>query len=244
MMLIHMIVALAGTFVAGTVSGATGLAFPLIAGPIFLLTYPAPEAIALTALCSVSGQLFSIALLRRSIVYEYRLPLILPGLLGVPLGSALLTRLSPTPIHIALGILIAIAGGWAALQPAGRIGCSDHPRRASEAAVGLIGGLTGGLVGASSVVPAIWCAWLGHSKERQRAITQPFIVTMQLASLLALGAWGALDWSLPRDYALVLIPLLAGIGTGVACFHAASSTLVTRAALCVVTASGVALLIA
>ena len=242
-MLLHTLLALAGTFVAGTVSGATGLAFPLIAGPVFLLTYPAPEAVALTALCSVSGQLFSIALLRRSIAYEYHLPLIVPGLIGVPLGSALLTRLSPTPIHIVFGILIVVASGWSVMQPASRMCCVDV-RYTGEAAIGLIGGLTGGLVGASSVVPAIWCAWLGHSKEKQRAITQPFIVTMQLTSLLALGAWGALDWSLPRDYALLLAPLLAGVAAGVACFRIASSTLVTRAALWVATVSGLALLFA
>jgi hypothetical protein len=34
----------AGIAVAGAVSGISGLAFPLIAGPMFLLMYPAPEA--------------------------------------------------------------------------------------------------------------------------------------------------------------------------------------------------------
>lgn len=237
------ILAIVGTFIAAIVSGATGLAFPLIAAPFYLVSYGLPEAVALTALCSVSGQLFSIAMLRRSIAYEYRLSLIVPGLVGVPIGSALLTSLSPHSIHIALGILIAIAGSYGVLQPTGRQS-TLLSGRGGEAIVGLIGGLTGGLVGASSVMPAIWCVWQGHSKEQQRAITQPFILTMQLSSLAALGASGALDWSLLRDYALVLLPLLAGIGAGVAWFRAASSRLATRAALCLVTASGLALLFA
>src|SRR5215469_9945617 len=72
----------AGIAVAGAISGISGLAFPLIAGPIFLLVYPAPEAVALTAMCSLTGQLFSIALLWRVIGYEVRVPLIAAGLLG------------------------------------------------------------------------------------------------------------------------------------------------------------------
>ena len=47
----------AGIFAAGMVSGISGLAFPLIAGPIFLWIYPAPGAVALTAMCSLTGQL-------------------------------------------------------------------------------------------------------------------------------------------------------------------------------------------
>jgi hypothetical protein len=46
-----------GIFVAGMVSGISGLAFRLIAGPIFLWIYPAPGAVALTAMCSLTGQL-------------------------------------------------------------------------------------------------------------------------------------------------------------------------------------------
>jgi hypothetical protein len=35
-----------GIFAAGMVSGTTGVAFPLIAGPIFLLIYAPPKAVA------------------------------------------------------------------------------------------------------------------------------------------------------------------------------------------------------
>jgi hypothetical protein len=35
----------------------------------------------------LTGQVFSIALLRRAIAYEYRLRLFLPGLLGVPFSE-------------------------------------------------------------------------------------------------------------------------------------------------------------
>ena len=59
-------------------------------------------------------------------------------------------------------------------------------------------------------------------------------------SFAVLEAAGALDGALPRDFALMLVPVLAGIGLGVGCFHALSSTTVTRSVLTLVTASGLA----
>lgn len=236
------LITIVGVLFAGTISGATGVALPLIAGPVFLMVYVPVEAVALTALCSITGQLFSMALLRRAVVFEFRVPLILAGLLGVPLGSALLTRLSPTMVHCSLGALIVIGGVWGLFQPTIRearpVGWGN------ELLVGLTGGLTAGLVGASAVIPALWCAWHGLGKEKQRAIMQPFILLMQLASFVSLAVVGSLGGSLLNDYTIVLLPLLVGIGGGVACFHFFSSELVTRSVLSLVTLSGLALLLA
>ena len=238
----HVLTCVSGIFAAGAVSGATGVALPLIAGPIFLMTFPPVEAVALTALCSITGQLFSMSLLCRAIAFEFRARLMVAGLLGVPLGSAFLTRLSPSMVHLSLGALIALGGVWGLFQPTSR-----DPRpvgRADELLVGLTGGLTAGVVGASAVVPALWCAWHGLSKERQRAIMQPFILAMQFASLISLTIWGSPGGTLFNDYGMVVVPLLIGVGGGVACFHFFPSTVVTRAVLSLVTLSGLALLLA
>ena len=229
-----------GIFAAGAVSGISGLAFPLIAGPIFLLIYTAPEAVALTAMCSLTGQLFSIALLRRAIAYEFRVPLIAAGLLGAPLGSALLCSFNPHCVRVVLGVLIVVSGLWRALRA--QVGATRTPSLLSEVLVGLTGGMTGGLVGDSSVVPAIWCAACGSDKSRQRAVTQPYILAMQAASLVSLWAWGALDRDIVGHYADFLLPVLVGIGLGVAGFRGLSSDAATRVVMGAVTASGLSLL--
>ena len=231
-----------GIFVAAVTSGATGQALPLIAGPIFLLEYPATEAVALIAVCSLTGQLFSTLLLRRAIAYELRVFLIGAGLLGVPLGTALLTDCNPRLVRIALGALILAASLCALLRP-----YVPNPKPASayaEAAIGLCGGLTGGLVGASSVVPAIWCAARGFDKGSQRAVTQPYIMAVQFASLVSLWARGALDAGIAHKYFLFLAPLLIGIGTGVAAFRMMPSSTATRAVMSIAAASGLVMLLA
>jgi uncharacterized membrane protein YfcA len=231
-----------GIFAAGMISGTTGMAFPLIAGPIFLLICAPLKAVALTAMCSLTGQFFSIALLRRSIDYEIRLPLIVAGLMGVPIGTALLNCCDHHIVRVALGGLIVISALWGLLQKSSPTPLpSSH---LSQVLVGLSGGLTGGLVGASSVVPAIWYAVRGLSKQQQRAVTQPYIMGMQMASLLSLLCFGAFDGMLARQYAYCLLPLLAGVGIGVICFHAISSSTTTRLVMSTVALSGVALLMA
>jgi len=231
----------AGIFLAGTVSGATGMAFPLIAGPIFLFAFDPVEAVALTALCSLTGQLFSIALLRRGIAYQFRAMLIMPGLCAVPLGTMLLAHCSHDVVRGTLGSLIVLSGIWGFTQAPSQ--ARARPGWLCEFLVGVTGGITGGLVGASAVAPAIWSSWQGLSKESQRAILQPYILTMQCFSLVSLAILGEFTREIPGHYAAVLAPLLLGVASGVACFRMVSSDSMTRTVLSLVTVSGIALLL-
>ena len=68
-----------GVFVAAIVSGATGLGFPQLAAPIFLLDYAPPQAILITSFCSLIGQSFAIVILRQTVCYEIRWRLVVPA---------------------------------------------------------------------------------------------------------------------------------------------------------------------
>src|SRR5215831_10429439 len=127
---------------AGTVSGATGLALPLIAGPIFILLYSPPQAVMLTGLCSLLGQIFSVALLRKEIRYQFRWRMIIPGLLGVPLGTQMLLRADSTFIHFGFGILLIILSLCLLVRrPMIHVHAGE---RVSDAIVGVCGGICGG----------------------------------------------------------------------------------------------------
>src|SRR5262249_46184618 len=136
--------------------------------------------------------------------------------------------------------LIVMSGLWLLVRVQTR--AKRRPSLLCELLVGLTGGLTGGLVGASSVVPAIWCAGSGLDKSRQRAITQPYILSMQAASLVSLWTWGAFDRGILDHYADFILPVLVGVALGVAGFRAVSSSVATRVVMGVVTVSGLSLL--
>jgi uncharacterized membrane protein YfcA len=232
---------LVGVVLGGAASGATGLAFPLVAGPFLLAVNAPPKAVALMALCSMTCQFSSMALLRQTVPFRLSPWLIGGGLAGVPVGSALLAQSDPAIVRICLGALIAGSGFWACCQPTVAL-----PRPASwrqEAIVGLCGGVTGGLAGASALLPAIWCARRGWTKEYQRAITQPYVLVMQALSLALLWRLGAVDPSVLVSYLELLGPLILGIAVGVTVFKALPTRLLARAVVALAAMSGLALLL-
>jgi uncharacterized membrane protein YfcA len=232
---------LTGAMLGGAASGATGLAFPLIAGPFFLAVDGSARAVALLAMCALTSQFFGIALLRRVVAFRVSYWLIGGGVFGVPLGSALLIAADEHLVRLCFGglIMAAALGSW-------RVPAAAVARPFSslqEAVVGLCGGVTAGLVGASAVIPAVMCARRGWTKECQRALTQPYVLVMQALSLALLWHFGALGRTLLVSYLELLLPLLIGIGIGVAVFKALSTQLVTRAVIALATLSGLALLV-
>ncbi len=62
-----------------------------------------------------------------------------------------------------------------------------RPPLAVDMAAGFLGGIAGGAAGFPSMFISIWCSMKGWDKARQRAVTQPFILAMQLGSFFMIG---------------------------------------------------------
>ncbi len=231
---------MAGIFVASWVSGMTGLAFPTIATPLFLLLFSPMETVALTAGCSLAGQLVSVLSLRRRIDYTLRWPLVLSGLAGVPIGIWLLSIVSVHEFGLIAGGVITTVSLWWLFRPC--LGPRDGGP-AFEILAGFGGGVTGGLTGLSAAIPTIWCVAHGLPKEHQRAVLQPFIVVVQLASAVLLWRHGRLDRAVFDTYLLLLAPVIAGAWIGALTFRAVSTGAFVRIALGLTAASGIALML-
>jgi uncharacterized protein len=229
-----------GVFVAAIVSGATGLGFPLLAAPIFLLDYAPPQAILITSFCSLIGQSFAVVILRQTVCYEIRWRLVVSGIVGVPIGTTLLLLSDTSVLRFGLAILLVISSLWLL------IGGAAIVRRAigiPELLIGVSGGICGGLFGVSSAVPATWLSACGHDKIRQRAVIQPYIIAAQCITLMMLCFQHALTGAVVRAIALYFIPLLAGIAVGAAGFGIMSSGVYTRTILAITLLSGLTLLV-
>ena len=226
-------------FVAAVLSGSTGLGFPLLAVPIFLLDYDPPQAVLMACICSLIGQCFSVAILRQTVRYEVRWQLVLSGMLGVPIGTVLLLLADISALRVGLAVLLISSSMWLL------IGGYVHVRRAaglSELLVGVSGGICGGLFGVSSAVPATWLSACGHDKIRQRAIIQPYIIAAQCISLALLFLHDTLTVGVVRAVAVFVVPLVVGVAVGAAGFRIVSSGVYSRAVLAVTLLSGLMLL--
>ena len=71
-----------------------------------------------------------------------------------------------------------------------------------DAMVGFLGGVTGGAVAFPGAFVTIWCGFKGWSKEKQRALYQPFILIVQLAAIAIMALPGFIPQSRPAfDFA-------------------------------------------
>jgi len=56
----------------------------------------------------------------------------------------------------------------------------------ADAIAGALGGLAGGLAGLPGAFVTIWCSMRGWDKLRQRAVYQPYILVMQIVTIVCL----------------------------------------------------------
>jgi len=82
-----------------------------------------------------------------------------------------------------LAVLLIVYAGFMLLRPS-IVVSRQHPF--FDAAAGLLGGITGGAVAFPGAFVTIWCGLKDWTKERQRALYQPFILITQIAALLLL----------------------------------------------------------
>ena len=197
-----------GAFIGAFAVGTAGFAFALAATALWLHVLDPLRATILVSACSVLLQGGVTWRMRRAIEPARLSPFIVAGLLGVPIGVYALTRVDPHAVKNVLGAFLVVYGLYALVTP--RLPQIAIGGRAADAAVGFVSGILGGLGGYSGVLTTIWTQLRGWSKEVARGVYQPFILVIQIATLLAAG-FAALDkFSLELIVAALPALLLGG----------------------------------
>ena len=198
--------ALIAVFAASTVSSIAGFAFSALCGALLFHLMDNPvRAVCVMILCSIAIQMLSVATLWRAIDWRSLGVFLIGGFLGVPAGVYLLLHLPTGTYRIVIGLLLIGYGFYMLMRwpvrwlPKGPV---------SDAVAGFLSGITGGLAGFPGSFVTIWCALKGWDKARQRGVYQPFILSMQPVTLLAIylmrpssPAQASLDWK-----ALAFVP--------------------------------------
>jgi hypothetical protein len=172
-----------GAFTGGFVSGLAGFGTALMALGIWLHVLAPAEAAVLVVICSVVAQLQTIPTVWHAIDRARVGPMIAAGLLGVPVGGWLLTRVDPNLFRLAMGILLVAFSGFMLFgRQRTHITRGGH---AADATVGFVAGIMGGLAGLSGALPTIWAALRGWGKDERRGVFQAFNLAILLAALLS-----------------------------------------------------------
>ena len=224
---------------AALVSSIVGFAFAALAGGAFALFKLEPVSAVRTILvCSFAIQLYAVWKLRAAIRWRPIAPLLAGGVLTLPFGVWLLVRIDATHYAAGLGAFLVLYAAYLMLRRE-----RQGTQMASWTAIvaGALGGITGGLAGIPGVSATIWCAMRGGDKQQQRAIYQPYILVMQVLTMVALRWQAPFATESFSDLAFVPFALFGAIG-GLALFQRMSNRHFNAASSALLLISGVGLL--
>jgi uncharacterized membrane protein YfcA len=225
-------------FVCATISSIAGFAFSAISGSMLLHVVRDPvEAVQIMLVASIALQAYSVWALRRTIKPRELLPYFAGGAATVAPGVYLLLN-TPTAIYLlVLGGFLTTYGMYLLLRSPLRL---QRNALAGRVIVGALGGITGATAAFPGAFITIWCAAHGWDKQRQRAIYQPFIVGMQIVTLIALAASAPMT-GMRVDLLQYVVPAILGAHVGLAVFSMLSSAQFNKVVSAFLVISGAAM---
>ncbi len=231
---------LTGAFAMAFATGAAGFGDALVANAFWLHVLTPTQSLPLIVSCGVVVSVVSLWRLRGRLDTSKLWPFVAGGILGVPVGTWLLGYVEPEPFRLTVGVFLSCyAVLFLVLR---RLPAIAHGGRGADSAVGFGGGILGGVAGLSGVLPTLWCGLRGWPKETQRGTFQPFILAMHALALVSAAVGGYVTMETAERFAMCLPALLAGTLVGVSLYHRLDERRFRDLVLCILLASGVALI--
>ena len=234
-----MLAGLAGGFVNGLAGTGTAL-FAL--GFLMVALDPA-RAVAVVALMSVVTGIQGLwevrAALRRNPARLARF--ILPGLIGVPIGVIALSGVDERTLKLLIGVLLIVYGGFFSF----RANLPRFERRTPvlDSAVGLTGGVLGGMAGLSGALVVIWLSMRPWAKAETRAVLQPFNVAILGLTTLMLAYKGVYDRTTLTAFLIALPASFVAVQVGLWVFRRISDMVFRRLLIGLSLALGIGILL-
>jgi uncharacterized membrane protein YfcA len=229
----------AATFFGGFTSGLTGFAAGLVVSGVWLHVITPLQTAVLIAAYGVVNQAYGIWKVRHALRWRRILPFVTGGAIGVPLGVYLLTYIDPAHLRVSVGVLLILYGSYNLARPTLAPITSNPP---TDAAVGLLNGLLGGLTGLGGVISTIWVQLGGGAKDAQRAVFQPVLFMTMAMTTLTFAASGYLfHVEIIKLFFVGLPALLLGLWLGVTVYGKLDDAAFRKAILILLLISGLSL---
>jgi|SRR5690349_13612014 len=236
--------------VAAVLTGLSGLGFSAVGS--LSLAFLSPElALALLTGLSMLTQISGAAALWRDLrphltPWHRRdgiVPCVVGGLIGLPLGLTMLSRVGLWHLDVVLSLVLVCHSTWSLLRPPG-----ERDREDASPSCSFLVGTVAGALAAFAALPGsalvFWTARAGIGKAHGRALTQSFVLAMQLVATALLLArhpalFGRAFWGLFVAAAPVA---LLGNQLGVAIYRRTPDRCYRRVTLAALAIAGVGLL--
>ena len=230
-----------GAAAAGFVQGLSGFVFAMCAMAFWAWTLDPQLAAVVVVGCSAVGQVITILAARRGFNLKRTLPFVAGGVLGVPVGVAVLPLIDQLAFRAAVGGFLAIYCP-AMLLLGGRVRIAKE-HAAANSGVGFVGGILGGLGGFTGAVPTLWASLQAWTKDEQRAIIQWFNLSMHLVTISGYGISGTFTYERAKWLAVAVPAMLIPSLVGAKLYAGISDLAFRRLILMILALAGAALLI-
>ena len=204
----QIIIILLGALAGGFVNGLTGFGTGITAMGLWLYTISPPVAASLVIICSVVSQLQTLPMIWHAIEWRRLLPFVVPRLIGVPMGTMLLSQIDPRMFKIGVGLFLVSYATYALARKVQMRGACGG--RIADGAVGFGGGVLGGLAGFSGPLLIVWTDIRGYTKEYRRSVLQTFNLSILTTALISHAYSGLLT----QQVGLATIAALPGTVCG------------------------------
>ena len=232
---------LLAAFMGGFASGLAGFAMGFVVSGVWLHIITPVQTTALIVGYGFLTQGYGVWKLRRSLSWRTIAPFIAGGVIGVPIGTMLLTYIEPTYLRTGVGMLLIVYGTHGLLQPAFK---PVQPGAAVDGGVGVLNGILCGMTGLPGFIITVWCQMRGWPKDVQRAVFQPVMLGATTVTAIALGFSGVLNLEIGKLYILGLPALLAGLWIGFKLYGKLDDAAFRKVILILLLFSGLALIAA
>jgi uncharacterized membrane protein YfcA len=176
---------LGAIFLASMLSSVGGFAFSAICGALLVhLMSGQVHMVELMIVCSIAIQSLSVWSLRHAVNWQALPAFLVGGVVSLPLGVYLLLHIPHKAFAAVVGLFLIAYGGFMLFRRPMQLQ-RDYGRR-GDVLAGLLGGITGGFAGFPGALITIWCSLKGWDKRQQRGVYQPFILIMQVLTLVVL----------------------------------------------------------
>lgn len=235
----QIIFVLAGALAGGLVNGLTGFGTAITAMGLWLYVLPPTSAASLAIVCAAVAQLQTLPMIWRTIWWRRLVPLVIPGLVGVPIGTVLLQHIDPRLFKIGIGCFLVVYAGHVLARR--RELKTAWGGIVADGAIGFGGGVLGGLTGLSGVLPVVWTDIRGWTKEQRRGVLQGFNICILSLALASHAVSGLMTREVLLATAVALPATIGGAWTGGFIYRRLADSGYQRAVMLLLLIAGAAL---
>jgi len=191
---------------------------------------PVNEAVVIASIAGFLGFAVNLWSVRRDLLWGEVWPLFLSSMPALLLGVYFLRSLDDRLLRVCLGV--TVLAGCAVTLWATK-GARIHRVKPWGYVAGLLGGLSGGTVGASGPPIVLYCLLRGWDKSVAKGVMSVFFMLIGIWRVVLLFATGVATGEVARKGVLLLVPALVGAYLGTHIFRRMSNQVFRYAALVV-----------